>query len=126
MDAGDKANVTLVNEKRFHPWGLDITKVPDTNYENEVWESTHRLIDRHQHYMHLQNLTLNISSSTAPLPTMEMFDHLLKTPKVLQAIASRQYATLHYFGGDLTKAYSTTSQKFAFLELLYDVALDSG
>lgn len=53
-----------------------------------------------------------------------MFDHLLQTPKVLQAVASRQYATLHYYGGDLTKAYNTTAQKIAFLNLLYDVALD--
>ena len=53
-----------------------------------------------------------------------MFDHLLKTPKVLHAVASRQYATLHYFGGDLTKEYSTQLQKAAFLNLIYDVALD--
>jgi len=121
----NEANVTLVNERRFHPRGMEVAKVLDKNYENEAWQLTHRLIHRRQHYLsHPRKLVHNISSSTAPLPTMDMFDHLLQTPKVLQAVASRQYATLHNFGGDLTEAYSTKSKKFAFLNLLYDVALD--
>lgn len=121
----NEANVTLVNERRFHPWGMEVAKVLDKNYENEAWQLTHRLIHRRQHYLsHPQKVVHNVSSLTAPLPTVDMFDHLLKTPKVLQAVASRQYATLHYFGGDLTEEYSTKSQKFAFLNLLYDVALD--
>eukprot|EP00984_Skeletonema_dohrnii_P011496 scaffold4595_cov139-Skeletonema_dohrnii-CCMP3373.AAC.2 len=121
----NEANVTLVNERRFHPRGMEVAKVLDKNYENEAWQLTHRLIHRRQRYLsHPRKLVHNISSSTAPIPTMDMFDHLLKTPKVLQAVASRQYATLHNFGGDLTEAYSTKSKKFAFLNLLYDVALD--
>jgi hypothetical protein len=124
----NEANVTLVNEGRFHPWGMEVAKVNflDKNYENGIaWEVTHRLIRRREHYIsHPQKLADNNSSSTTPLPTKVMFDHLLKTPQVLHAVASRQYATLHYFGGDLTKEYSTQLQKAAFLNLLYDVALD--
>ena len=123
----NEANTTLANDGRFHPWGMDVAKVLNKNYDDEAWEITQRLINIRQKYIsQLQSLSHNNSSrQTDPrLPTPAMFDHLLQTPKVLQSVASRQYATLHYYGGDLTKAYNTTAQKIAFLNLLYDVALD--
>jgi hypothetical protein len=42
---------------------------------------------------------------------------------VICGIRSGDYATLHYFGGELTENYTTYSEKNTFLQLLFDVAL---
>jgi hypothetical protein len=124
----NQANASIVHDGRFHPWGIqNVAEILNKSYDNDTWGVTHSLIHTRQKYIGQLRRGHNSKSQVIPhtIPTKDMFDYLRKYPQILQAVASRKYATLHYYGGELTDAYSTASQKVAFLNLIYDVALDN-
>lgn len=129
------ANVTLMSDSRLHPWGIG-RPFPQHLCEGEVdeYDDQEALLAEILTKRHATMTMKDTVKVKQPLPSDAMLREVLMgvsdassdfqyLQSVICGIRSGDYATLHYFGGELTENYTTYSEKNTFLQLLFDVAL---
>lgn len=131
-----KASVTILRDRRFHPWGIASDFHDDVlvrTGESKTLSNMSARLDWVKQTASRQNVTLEIDklAGSSLVPNDKMYRQVTESlsnstsgiAATMLAMEAGKIATLHYYGGPFTEIYKTKENRFAFVQLLFDVAL---